>query len=170
MILSVTGHRPDKLGGYTLEAALVLSGFAGQELRRFDPLPERVLTGLALGWDMAVAYACGHLKIPYEACVPFLGQELRWTQYWQKNYRNFLAGACKVTVVTEGGYASYKMWKRNIYMVDGSDQLLALFNGSVGGTKHCVEYAAEVNKPTDNCWKRWVQYQEDRKTFHWKES
>jgi len=56
MILAVTGHRPEKLGGYGPAVAERLFNLASSELQGLRP--EYVLTGMAIGWDQAVADAC----------------------------------------------------------------------------------------------------------------
>jgi uncharacterized phage-like protein YoqJ len=45
-----------------------------------------------------------------------------------------------------GDYAPWKMMLRNKYMVNNCDVLLALWNGTPGGTQKCVAYAESVNR------------------------
>ena len=40
-----------------------------------------------------------------------------------------------------------KMQKRNIWMVDNADVLVAIWDGSSGGPKNTVEYTRKVKKP-----------------------
>ena len=46
----------------------------------------------------------------------------------------------------DGGYAGYKLQKRNEWMVDHCDILIAVWDGTSGGTANCVNYAQSVNK------------------------
>jgi uncharacterized phage-like protein YoqJ len=39
------------------------------------------------------------------------------------------------------------MQDRNKWMVDHCDALVAIWNGTSGGTANCVKYALSVNKP-----------------------
>ena len=43
-------------------------------------------------------------------------------------------------------YKPYLMQKRNEYMVDHADEVIAVWNGNSGGTKNCVEYAIKQQK------------------------
>ncbi len=163
MLLSVTGHRPDKLGGYSTSVYRRLREFAKIELQIIRP--SIVLTGMALGWDQAVADACVDLDISFKACVPFKGQEARWPEESQTHYHELLAVASEVVYVSPIGYAVWKMQVRNKYMVDNSEQLLALWDGSKGGTANCVEYAVKKLIPAspyeffiNNCWTRWLDF------------
>lgn len=49
--------------------------------------------------------------------------------------------AAEVVVVSDGEYAVWKMQTRNEAMVDAADELWALWDGSSGGTKNCIDYA-----------------------------
>ena len=39
-------------------------------------------------------------------------------------------------------------------MVDRSDSIVALWNGTSGGTKNCIDYAEKKGKPIINLWER----------------
>ena len=51
---------------------------------------------------------------------------------------------CKNTYV--GDYHPAKMDLRNRYMVDNSDLVIAVWNGTKGGTCNCVKYAKKKDK------------------------
>lgn len=153
--LAVTGHRPDKLGGYKNEVYRRLRRLAKEQLSEFEDI-EYVLTGMALGWDQAIADSCVDLEIPFVACCPFMGQEKVWPAGSQMHYRELLGLAKEVIYVCEGGYAGWKMLRRDEYMVDNSDHLLALWNGSKGGTGHTAQYALNKQHPVTNCWTQWL--------------
>lgn len=152
MILSVTGHRPDKLGGYHPKAFEELVRIAKVSLDHL--LPEHVITGMAMGWDMAIAKACIEKNIPFTAAVPFKGQESRWQPNDQQRYKYFLARAASIEITSPGNYAPYKMEVRNRWMVDNSDTVLAMYNGDKeGGTANCVNYAIKRQKTLYNAWR-----------------
>lgn len=150
MIVAGTGHRPDKLGGYVTPAKQHLFKFAHDYFRANRP--EHIITGMAQGWDFALASAANTLRIPYTCAVPFLGQESRWPKDAQEFYRIMLDGAKNVVVVSDGDYAVWKMQTRNEWMVDNCDTVVALWNGTSGGTGNCVAYAQKVGKPIINVW------------------
>jgi uncharacterized phage-like protein YoqJ len=153
MILAVTGHRPQKLGGFSSEAIQRVKRFARLQLERLRPC--RVLTGMALGWDLAIAAACYDLSIPFTACIPCDGQESRWNPGQRQEYWIAMRRAAAIVNAPGGEYAAWKMQKRNEYMVDNCEVLLALYDGSTGGTANCVKYAGKVRREVVNCWEDW---------------
>lgn len=155
MNLAGTGHRPEKLGGYTAAVAERLFDLARAVLVR--EAPTKVISGMALGWDTALALAALDLGIPLLAAVPFAGQERKWPVPSQEIYRAIIARA-EVVVVCEGGYAPWKLQKRNEWMVDNADALIALWDGSSGGTANCVAYAAPRGIRMVNVWSTWERY------------
>lgn len=154
LIIAATGHRPNKLGGYgddTLERATVLAcGFLA------DRKPTSVITGMALGWDTAVALAAQRLRIPYIAAIPFQGQQSMWPMSAKQRYQTLLAAAAEVVMVTRGGYSPQAMHLRNKWMVDHCDLLVALWNGTSGGTASCIAYAKQAEREWVNLWSEFI--------------
>lgn len=150
MIICGTGHRPNKLGGYSLETEHNLFRLARHWIA--GNKPTSVISGMAMGWDMALAHAAIHLDTPLIAAVPFKGQENMWPTETQNFYAQLLERANEVVYVCEDGYAPWKMQVRNVWMVDHADVVLALWDGSKGGTGNCVAYANKVSKPIVNLW------------------
>lgn len=147
MIVAFTGHRPDKLGGYYIPNKTF--NYITDELIRVlgELQPEKAISGMALGWDQWAAAICLKLQIPFVAAVPFLGQEKVWPQSSKDTYHSLLKQAIETAIVCEGGYAGWKMQKRNEWMVDRCDKLIACYNGDLsGGTYNCVKYAQEKGK------------------------
>lgn len=148
MIVAVTGHRPQKLGcGY---GASTVQDRVREELRGFlrnsSPDSFEGISGMALGVDQWFAEICIELGIPFTAAIPFDGQENKWPLEAQTHYHEILARAAVRHIVCPGGYAPWKMQRRNEYMVDNCDVLLAVWDGSPGGTANCVKYAEQVGK------------------------
>ena len=150
MILTVTGHRPAKLGGYGQANWEMLINFAKRALVQLNPT--RVITGMALGWDQAVAQACVELGVPFEAHIPCLGQDKRWPYESQRRYAAILSSADQVVSYADE-YTPACLQLRNIGMVDAADKVLALWDGSPGGTANCVGYARKTGKPLTQAWK-----------------
>lgn len=146
MIVAFTGHRPDKLGGYKLPNPTY--SFVCQQIEKTlkELQPEKVISGMALGVDQWAANIAHKLSIPFIAAVPFIGQEKAWPQPSQKTFNTLIKLAAEVVIVSEGGYAAYKMQVRNEWMVDRCDKLIAIWDGTPGGTGNCVKYAESKNK------------------------
>jgi uncharacterized phage-like protein YoqJ len=150
MIVAGTGHRPPKLGGYTTYAwqRLLLTAERAIELLE----PDQIITGMALGWDQALATQALEMGIPYIAAVPFKGQENMWPESSKRQYHHLLHYAHSVITVCEGGYSAASMQRRNEWMVNNCHVVLALWDGSAGGTANCVNYAKHVKRPMKNAW------------------
>lgn len=154
MIICGTGHRPNKLGGYGLQTEIALSKFAIQYLATHRDI-EFVISGGALGWDLALAHAAHATRVPYCLALPFIGFDSRWPDSSRQYLDNLASLADDVHYVCDEGYAGWKMQKRNVWMVDNADGVLALWDGSTGGTANCVHYAEKVMKPITNLWSEW---------------
>lgn len=155
MILAGTGHRPPRLGlGYTSEDRKKLCDFIKPHLKRLKP--EQVISGGAQGFDQALAQTALILGIPYVVAVPFIGQEAKWPDDAKRLYEQILDTARRVVVVCDGGYANWKFATRDRWMVDNSEGLVALYDGSGNsGTAITVDYAVEQGKPVENLWQFW---------------
>ena len=117
----------------------------------------KVVTGMALGWDQAVARAALHQGIPFTAAIPFEGQDRLWPADARERYSTLLLSAAEVVVVTNGSLRISKaMQLRNEWMVDHSDRLIALWDGTGGGTANCVFYAQDRRHPITHIWDRYA--------------
>jgi uncharacterized phage-like protein YoqJ len=151
MIVAFTGHRPDKLPdketGYKFPNPTYL--YVCQQLEKTlkELKPDKAISGMALGVDQYAAFVCIKLGIPFIAAQPFKGQEQMWSGENQKTYKRLLAKATEVVIVSDGGYSPKKMQIRNEFMVRACDKLIAVWDGSKGGTANCVAYAKSINKP-----------------------
>lgn len=155
VVIAGTGHRPNKLGGYGQATSDRLYALAYDELAKLRP--QKVISGMALGWDQALARAALDLEIPVVAAIPFKGQEKAWplasqTAYWDILRRRDV----EQVVVCEGEYASWKMMRRNEYMIDKCTAVLALWDGSHGGTSNAVFEAIRRKRYVENLWPKWV--------------
>jgi len=149
----VTGHRPKTMGwGYDLSSR--------QWVKLQDKLCETLLaagckdawTGMALGVDTVFARAVLDLKnqgvnIRLHAAIPFRGQESKWLDSSVIEYKSILARADETVIVSEGSYAGWKMTERDHFMVDRSQMVIAVWNGSNSGTGRCAAYASGLGKP-----------------------
>lgn len=159
-----TGHRPDKLGGYDWE---VLSnhpviGIMTYEIKRLVEMQgvNRFICGGALGVDQVAFEVCDELKrtiyphLYLILAMPFEKQDANWFRYDDiSRLHSQRARANELILVDELGHHAYtvsgvqpkiyhpgKMQKRNEWMVDNSKYLIAVHDGSGGGTSNCIHY------------------------------
>jgi uncharacterized phage-like protein YoqJ len=139
MILGVSGHR--KLSNYKYvydEAYGIIS-----ELK-----PDKIITGMAIGYDLICADIAVSLNIPYVAALPFAEQSKVFPYKIKGTYNFFLSRATEKIIVSDGGYEVWKYQSRNMYIVDNCDQMLFCFDGKPkSGTFNCLQYAKQKNKP-----------------------
>lgn len=163
MIYTATGHRPPHLGGYSDEARAKLLRFARQEIERCmvesDSYVSAFNTGMALGFDCACAAACVQLGIPFRAYLACDHPEAVWPLAEQERFAKLIARAAEVKVIGSGSYSVNAMQRRNEAEVDDSDRVLALWNGTKGGTANTVTYAMKTKRIVTNAWPRWLEFE-----------
>lgn len=173
MKICITGHRPNKLFGYDIHSEKYNAlrhaiKLALWKLVKDLPADEKitVYSGMALGVDQifveemakARAYFCAQgRQFKIIAAVPCDNQDCKWTASSKKLYQQLLTGCDEVVNVSPNvPYSAALMQKRNEYMVNNSDIVIAVWNGTRGGTGNCVNYARGKNKrivyvdPRDN--------------------
>lgn len=151
--IAVTGHRPDKLFGYDLMAPGY--GAIRTELKKiFTEYGCAALwTGMALGIDQLAALAVLDLNdagagITLKAAIPCQGHSSRWPERSRLLYDAILSKCQEKITVTPEPYAAWMMQKRNEYMVDRADLVVAVWDGGKnGGTWNCVNYALKKDRP-----------------------
>lgn len=165
MIYAATGHRPDKLDGHSKSAEELLYAFALNTLGNLPEYPEglarglKVITGMAVGWDQAVADACVTLSIPFIAAIPFPNQDALWPYPARRRYLDLLRHSAESFIISQGLYSAHKMDLRNRWMVDRCDKLIALWDGVVGGgTWNCIKYAESKQVEVIHLWGKWQEY------------
>ncbi len=152
--VAVTGHRPPRLGGYTDAVERRLARVAEAVLSELAPA--RVLTGMAQGWDLAIAEACDRATIPFVAVLPFPGADARWPDAQRRRLRALLERAAEVVRLSEspspGAYH-----RRDRWMVERAELLVALWDGSRGGGTFSTVRSAEKRRvPVRNVWPQWL--------------
>lgn len=146
MIVAFTGHRPEEIGGYGCNPtrSWIVDGLY-KILNHLKPT--EAICGMALGVDTWAAALCLTERIPFIAAIPFEGQESIWPEERQKHYKWLCSKAKVKYIVSKGGYSPEKMQIRNEWMVDNAHVIIAVWNGSDGGTANCVNYAKLMKKP-----------------------
>lgn len=155
-VLAATGHRPNKLGGWSKSTNNKLTAFACNYLQKRGNRFDHVISGMAAGWDLAWAEAALLRGLTVWAAVPFPGQESQWNEYEQRRYRDIL-NQCSIVYEVNGCFELEAYQKRNRWMVDNCGELVALWNGSKGRTANCVKYATDKVSIV-NLWNKWSNY------------
>lgn len=145
LILAGTGHRPEQLGGYAPNNTT--SRIYARTLDHLTRLkPEKVISGMALGFDLMLAEACVELKIPFIAAVPCATQADVWPLPSRAKWKHLISKAADVQVLAQK-YTMRCMQDRNVWMVDHADGLIVCWNGETsGGTWNCIQYARRMEK------------------------
>ena len=84
-------------------------------------------------------------EIILEAAIPCEDQPAFWKTNDRKRYYK-IAERCDISTVLQKRYTNGCMQKRNRYMVDNSDIVIAVWDGSSGGTELTVRYAEKTGK------------------------
>ena len=148
-----TGHRPQKLG-YG-ENSIQCDELKSKLEELIIELIEKegvthFISGVALGVDTYAANIVLNLKAQYlhitlECAIPCETQEVKWNERDRDIYYDLLAKCDKETLLQQN-YTSNCMQKRNEYMVDNSDYVIAVWNGKPSGTGNTVKYARKNKK------------------------
>jgi uncharacterized phage-like protein YoqJ len=153
MILACTGHRPDKLWGYNLN----IPQYQKLAKTMIDIMKDvgatHLINGMALGTDTVFAFASLKYrddnldrKVIVECAIPCRNHTSKFKPEDRERYLRILDSADIINKVSNEPYNPYLMQKRNEYMVDKCDKLLAIFNFTNGGTYNCINYAKKVGK------------------------
>lgn len=146
-----TGHRPDKLPWGLDEGDPRCAALKSTLTRELEGLYRRgfrhFISGMAMGCDLYFAEAALALRAQYpgisvEGAVPCPTQADRWPEALRRRWRAIL-DACELETVVQQHYDRWCMLRRDRYMVDRSAAVLAVFDGTPGGTRYTLNYAME---------------------------
>ena len=155
--IALTGHRPNKLGGYNLKspAYQILRQTLAEEIINNSLIYKHIIchSGMALGadtiWALAINDArtvLGNHQIEFIADIPCPEQPRLWHQNDQQLWKILVDSADKKIIYADH-YSPKAMMQRNIGMIDNCDLLIAVYNGDKsGGTAQSVKYARSKNK------------------------
>ena len=136
-----TGHRILKKDFDETKITSEIEGLIKKGYRTF-------LVGMALGFDSLVFEKLLNFKnynIDVIACVPCREQDKYFSTAEKEKYIKYLKKADKVVYVSEE-YSKGCMQKRNRYMVDNSQVVVAYLYSKTGGTYYTVNYAIKKEK------------------------
>ena len=155
-----TGHRPNKLKGYSPEdnKELLWEIYNCCEHLIKNEDVGVFINGLALGVDQWSAKIVLRLKKKYPhikltSAVPCKDHSSKWKVESKKEWQHIIDNSDKVVHTSEEEYTPYCMQVRNKYMVDNSDIVVSVWDGSSGGTKNCVDYATSKKRRVINLFK-----------------
>ena len=151
-----TGHRPMKLPFGLDEShpkCNQLKSILRAEIERLitEHRVCRFITGMALGIDQICAEIVLDLKKEYpqimlECAIPYEGQAIQWSVEQRERYFGILE-KCDEETMLQTRYTKDCMQKRNRYMVDHSNHVLAVWDGSFrSGSGQTVRYAQKMGK------------------------
>ena len=146
-----TGHRPQKLPfrfNENDERCTLLKQRLNALIReKIESGTDVFVTGMAIGVDTYAAEEVLSLKkefphVSLEAIVPCKNQASKWNDKQVPRYNDLLKKCDKVVILQEN-YTADCMQKRNRYMVERSDCVIAVWDGNGSGTGSTVKYALE---------------------------
>lgn len=151
-----TGHRPVRFSFKYDERHVACRAIKKELERQIVELIQskgvtQFYTGMALGVDMWAAEIVLSLKARYPnlrliAAIPCESQADKWNFESQRRYRAILAKSDEVTYVCRA-YTRDCMLRRNRFMVDNSEYLIAVYDeGGSGGTAYTVQYARGLGR------------------------
>jgi uncharacterized phage-like protein YoqJ len=148
---SFTGYRTHKLNACLRNSGLTADVLEEvmrlQMLEMLDRGFKSFLSGMAIGADMMFARAALRLREQYPqlvrlvAAIPCLDHDKNWHENDRLHLQELVAQADEVVIVSKYPYFDGCMQKRNRYLVNNCDELLAVYDGQRGGTMQTINYA-----------------------------
>lgn len=145
----ITGHRPNRLGGYdennpTARKIKKILALKVAELHSVHPDLE-LITGLAQGVDTWFADIGIKTSLPIHAYLPFSGQQSKWPRPAQDRYATLLQ-KCKSSIIVSPCASRQAYLDRNDVMVNACDMAIAVWDGSPSGTGYTVRKLQQTGK------------------------
>lgn len=146
-----TGHRSQKLpwGFNELDPRCVqMKDRVKSEIEKAISLGYKYfISGMALGFDMIVAEIILELKKVYSqikliCAIPCKNQAKYWSFEQKIRYKKLLKSADIVRYISDD-YSPNCMLERNAYMINNSSLIIALYDGTGGGTAYTLKLAKE---------------------------
>jgi uncharacterized phage-like protein YoqJ len=162
LVVCGTGHRPQRLiGGWNT--------YYMRELKRVTDLamsallyikPDIVITGMALGWDSGLGFGASLVRnvepdLKIHGYLPYTNYNANWNDKNKLMFEKLVDQLDELKVITTGEVTDFGKANidRDIAMVDASDIVLALFDGTeAGGTFQTIKYAKSQGKTVLNLW------------------
>lgn len=152
MTICVIGHGPDKLYEFAMYNSRwnLLKALFKQKL--IDMNCHDAWTGMGLGVDTVFAVTVLEMKeegfdIRLHCAIPCRQFTSKWPVASIAMYDSILERADDIVFLSQDTYRPYLMKIRNMYMIDHSDEVLAVWDGTSDSTYDCIKYAQEKNIP-----------------------
>jgi len=152
--VAFTGHRPESLlfgeNEQSVEGILIKAMLLTEIIDRASKGYDTFYCGAARGSDILFGEQVLWVKttmypaIRLICVVPHQEQARGWSETWRERYSDLLEHASDEVLIS-ARYTRDCYHRRNRYMVDHADVLLAVYNGShTGGTAYTVTYARKA--------------------------
>lgn len=155
-----TGHRPEKLpwgNDETDERCVALKTTIYQAVESaYDMGFRHFICGMARGcdlyfYDAVAALRSLHSDVTLEAAIPYPAQCSNWPDEDAVRWKDAVDSCDKLTATSEH-YHNKCFFLRNKYMVDNSDLLISVYDGTGGGTGNTVRYAKSLGTKIMSLW------------------
>lgn len=149
-----TGHRPEKLMNIYDENSSIITYIKDELYNNISKAIadgfDTFYSGMARGIDIYASETMLELKnkfkhIKHVAVIPYSAQSEKWSISWRRRYEKILLNS-DIKILLSDEYYSGCLTDRNIFMIENSDRLIAVFNGTAGGTFHTINLAKKSNK------------------------
>ena len=142
-----TGHRPEKIN---TPIEIIKKNLEKEIRHAIDLGYDTFLTGMASGTDTWAAEIVLNLKakgtpIRLACAIPFKGVERNRSEELQKRFHEILDAADDAVYMSKK-YARWVFLSRDEWMVENSSYVIAVYNGTKGGTEFAVDYAKKMGR------------------------
>ena len=156
MNMCFTGHRPDSLpwgDDHTHPSHKRLLQMILEEIKaHISTGYNRFICGAAMGTDIEFGEQVLELRdhtqsrVSLICAIPFPNQPRSWPDHWQQRYNALLESSDEKVLISER-FVRGCYHRRNRFMVDNADRILAVWDGRLdGGTTYTVKYAQKQGK------------------------
>lgn len=141
-----TGHRPEKM---SVPSQVVKAGLARAIDEAIRDGYRTFISGMSRGTDIWAAQIVLDRKrtlpdIHLILAIPYPYFESGWGTEWQYQYRQVLSQADLVRYI-QPSFSRSCFQQRNMWMVLHASRVIAVYNGSAGGTRNTIEFALRKN-------------------------
>lgn len=150
-----TGHRPQSLGSFDPKSKdnkkmiwaihdIIVDHIVNKNVSIF-------ISGMALGIDIWSAKTVLYLKEKYPhikliCAIPCKEQFKKWSKADKEEWLKVVKQADLTYYVSTENYTAWCMDVRNKWMVNNAKYVIAVFDGTKGGTQNCINDAIKANK------------------------
>lgn len=156
MNVCFTGHRPSEFGGWDIDCPINVQNWLEEYIDKIIKLKGNVtfISGAAQGvdqWaaDIVIRKKENNPNVKLTMAIPYYDFGRNWPEKAKKRLEEINENADQIVFVHKGNWNNnnYLLQLRNEWMVDHSQVVLAVWNGSLGGTRNCVMYAMRQEVP-----------------------